>query len=341
MSRGGGKGQSLKDKLDGNELDLSLCDLNEVPVRELAALPKATVLDLSCNNLISLPSDFCSLMHLVKLDLSKNRLQQLPLDFGRLVNLQHLDLLNNRLVTLPVSFAQLKLALHSTSVEILSHLLEMCLLDLCLSSPPLYHSCLQNLKWLDLKDNPLDPVLAKVAGDCLDEKQCKQAAVKVLQHMKAIQSEQDRQRQRKLQAEREMEKKREAEQRAKEAQERELRKREKAEEKERRRREYDAQKAAKQEVEKKTKKETVQTRKPASSSRPPQPPRHKQSWSRSVLRILLFLLLCVLCVLATCKLTELQRQPLCVSVNTLYEDVVAALQNHKTLQNMLQQNSQH
>ncbi|NXO59599.1 LRC59 protein, partial [Aramus guarauna] len=305
MSRGGGKGPSLKDKLDGNELDLSLCNLNEVPVRELAALPKATILDLSCNNLISLPSDFCSLMHLVKLDLSKNRLQQLPLDFGRLVNLQHLDLLNNRLVTLPVSFAQLK-----------------------------------NLKWLDLKDNPLDPVLAKVAGDCLDEKQCKQAAVKVLQHMKAIQSEQDRQRQRKLQAEREMEKKREAEQRAKEAQERELRKREKAEEKERRRREYDAQKAAKQEMEKKTKKETVQTRKPASSSRPPQPPRHKHSWSRSVLRVLLFMLLCVLCTLAACKLTELQHQPLCISVNTLYEDVVAALQNHKTLQNMLQQNSQ-
>ncbi|KFP01359.1 Leucine-rich repeat-containing protein 59 [Calypte anna] len=295
MSRGGGKGLSLKDKLDGNELDLSLCDLNEVPVRELAALPKATVLDLSCNNLVSLPSDFCSLLHLVKLDLSKNRLQQLPVDFR----------LNNRLVPLPVSFAQLK-----------------------------------NLKWLDLKDNPLDPVLAKVAGDCLDEKQCKQAAVKVLQHMKAIQSEQDRQRQRKLQAEREMEKKREAEQRAKEAQERELRKREKAEEKERRRREYDAQKAAKQ-MEKKPKKETVQTRKPASGSRPPQPSRHKHSsWSRSVLRVLLFLLFCVLCTLAACKLTELHRQPLCISVNTLYEDVLAALQNHKTLQNMLQHNSQ-
>ncbi|XP_074778366.1 leucine-rich repeat-containing protein 59 isoform X1 [Athene noctua] len=339
MSRGGGKGPSLKDKLDGNELDLSLCDLNEVPVRELAALPKATILDLSCNNLISLPSDFCSLMHLVKLDLSKNRLQQLPLDFGRLVNLQHLDLLNNRLVTLPVSFAQLKLALHRSSVEIISHLLKTPLTTVLLQ-PPLYRSFLQNLKWLDLKDNPLDPVLAKVAGDCLDEKQCKQAAVKVLQHMKAIQSEQDRQRQRKLQAEREMEKKREAEQRAKEAQERELRKREKAEEKERRRREYDAQKAAKQEMEKKTKKENVQTRKPASSSRPAQPPRHRHSWSRSVLRVLLLVLLCVLCTLAACKLTELQRQPLCVSVNTLYEDVVAALQNHKTLQNMLQQNSQ-
>ncbi|OXB77003.1 UNVERIFIED_CONTAM: hypothetical protein H355_014825 [Colinus virginianus] len=321
MARGGGKAGSLKDKLDGNELDLSLCDLSEVPVRELAALPKATVLDLSCNNLLSLPSDFCSLTHLVKLDLSKNRLQQLPADFGRLVSLQHLDLLNNRLVTLPVSFAQLK-----------------------------------NLKWLDVKDNPLDPVLAKVAGDCLDEKQCKQAAVRVLQHMRAIQAEQERERQRRLQAEREMEKKREAEQRAREAQEREARKREKAEEKERRRREYDAQRAAKQEAEKKTKKETVHSRislnrsshclpnavfaEPTSGPRPPQPTRHKQSCSGAVLRAVLLLLLCVLSTLAVCKLTELQHQPLCVSVNALYEDVVAAVQSHKTLQNMLQQNSQ-
>uniref|UniRef100_A0A8D2DAR0 Leucine-rich repeat-containing protein 59 n=1 Tax=Sciurus vulgaris TaxID=55149 RepID=A0A8D2DAR0_SCIVU len=127
MTKAGSKGGNLRDKLDGNELDLSLSDLNEVPVKELAALPKATILDLSCNKLSSLPSDFCGLTHLVKLDLSKNKLQHLPADFGRLVNLQHLDLLNNRLVTLPVSFAQLK-----------------------------------NLKWLDLKDNPLDPVLAKV-----------------------------------------------------------------------------------------------------------------------------------------------------------------------------------
>lgn len=48
-----------------------------------------------------------------------------------------------------------------------------------LLQPCLCCAFLQNLKWLDLKDNPLDPVLAKVAGDCLDEKQCKQAAVKV------------------------------------------------------------------------------------------------------------------------------------------------------------------
>uniref|UniRef100_A0A6I8PGZ7 Leucine-rich repeat-containing protein 59 n=1 Tax=Ornithorhynchus anatinus TaxID=9258 RepID=A0A6I8PGZ7_ORNAN len=218
-------GARLRDKMDGNELDLSLADLNEVPVKELAALPKATILDLSCNKLTSLPSEFCGLTHLVKLDLSKNKLQQLPLDFGRLVNLQHLDLLSNKLVTLPVSFAQLK-----------------------------------SLKWLDLKDNPLDPVLAKVAGDCLDEKQCKQSAVRVLQHMKAVQADQDQEKQRRLQAERENEKKREARQRAREAQERERRKKEKVEEKERRRREYDAMKATKREPEKKVKKEPSEPR---------------------------------------------------------------------------------
>ncbi|TFK04617.1 aquaporin-2 [Platysternon megacephalum] len=305
MAKTGGKGVNLKDKLDGNELDLSLSDLNEVPVKELAALPKATILDLSCNNLTSLPSDFCSLTHLVKLDLSKNQLQQLPSDFGRLVNLQHLDLLNNRLVMLPVSFAQLK-----------------------------------NLKWLDLKDNPLDPILAKVAGDCLDEKQCKQAAIRVLQHMKAIQSEQDRERQRRLQAEREMEKKREAEQRAREAQERELRRREKAEEKERRRREYDALRAARQEMETQTKKESSEIPKLSSVSHPSQLPRHRRSWFQALLKLLLLILLCALSTVAVCRVTELQRQSLCISVNALYEDVVTALQSHKIVQNVLHQNSQ-
>ncbi|XP_062976308.1 leucine-rich repeat-containing protein 59 [Elgaria multicarinata webbii] len=301
MAKSGGKGVNLKDKLEGNELDLSLCDLNEVPVKELAGLSKATVLDLSCNNLTTLSSDFCSLTHLVKLDLSKNQLQQLPSDFGRLINLQHLDLLNNRLVSLPVSFAQLK-----------------------------------NLKWLDLKDNPLDPTLAKVAGDCLDEKQCKQAATRVLQYMRALQSELDREKQRKLQAERELEKKREAERQAREAQERELRKREKAEEKERRRREYDALRVAKQGMTAQSRKETGENPK-LSASRPSQ---HKRSWSRVLLKMLLLLLLGALSTLAVCKVTELQHQPVCTSVNMLYEDALTLLQSREILQNILQPNSQ-
>lgn len=43
--------------------------------------------------------------------------------------------------------------------------------------------CVQSLKWLDLKDNPLELGLAKAAGDCLDEKQCKQCATKVTERM--------------------------------------------------------------------------------------------------------------------------------------------------------------
>lgn len=37
MTKAGGKGGNLRDKLDGNELDLSLSDLNEVPVKELVS----------------------------------------------------------------------------------------------------------------------------------------------------------------------------------------------------------------------------------------------------------------------------------------------------------------
>lgn len=78
---------------------------------------------------------------------------------------------------------------------------------------------------MDLKDNPLEPGLAKAAGDCLDEKQCKQCATKVrdretdgekslvkqstvsktqdrlfqvLQHMRAIQDDVDRAREKRL-----------------------------------------------------------------------------------------------------------------------------------------------
>ncbi|XP_032472207.1 leucine-rich repeat-containing protein 59 isoform X3 [Phocoena sinus] len=218
----------------------------------------------------------------------------------------HLDLLNNRLVTLPVSFAQLK-----------------------------------SLKWLDLKDNPLDPVLAKVAGDCLDEKQCKQCANKVLQHMKAVQVDQERERQRRLEIDREAEKKWEAKQRAKEAQERELRKREKAEEKERRRKEYDALKAAKREQEKKPKKEANQAPKSKSGSRPRKPPPRKHTRSWAVLRLLLLLLLlCVAGGLVACRVTELQQQPLCTSVNTIYDSALRGLRSHDILRWVLQTDSQ-
>ncbi|XP_076468485.1 leucine-rich repeat-containing protein 59-like isoform X2 [Babylonia areolata] len=144
---------NLKDQLDGSEIDLSLNNLTEVPVEDLAKIPEATHLDLSCNLITSLPDDFCTLVHLVKLDLSKNKLKELPANFGRLVNLQFLDLMGNDLTELPPSFGDL--------------------------------GCLE---WLDLKGNPLVSDLMEKAGDCLNEQQCQECAKNVIGFLKKVDS---------------------------------------------------------------------------------------------------------------------------------------------------------
>ncbi|XP_077107563.1 leucine-rich repeat-containing protein 59 [Ranitomeya variabilis] len=300
MSRAAGKAGNLRDKLDGNELDLSLSDLSEIPVRDLAALPKATVLDLSCNKLTMLPGEFCSLTHIVRLDLSKNQLVQLPSEFGRLVNLQHLDLLQNRLKALPVTFAQLK-----------------------------------SLKWLDLKDNPLNPALAKAAGDCLDEKQCKECAQMVLQYMKVVQAEQEQDLQRKLLEEQALKQKREAEQRQKEDREREQRRKQKAQQKARKRRDYDALQAAQQEMKKKKDTEPSDNHKI-----PPKPAQKQKPRQRSrlgvVMRMILLVFFLLLGGIVACRYTQLQRQSACTSINAVYEETVRTLRSGHVLESIVQ-----
>lgn len=140
--------QNLKSKLNNNELDLSLSELTTVPVKDILSLKKVQSLDLSANKLRSLPDDFGLLTNLVKIDLSGNALTFLPESFGQLTQLQHLDLYKNELTELPLSFGRLK-----------------------------------KLQWLDIKDNPLSEDLKVIAGDCLDTKQCKTAATKVVQHL--------------------------------------------------------------------------------------------------------------------------------------------------------------
>ena len=81
---------------------------------------------------------------ILELDLSKNQLTELPESFGELAQLQKLDLYGNKLKELPLTFAGL-----------------------------------ERLQWLDLKNNPLNQELAKAAGTCLDEKECKQCAKNV------------------------------------------------------------------------------------------------------------------------------------------------------------------
>ena len=52
--------------------------------------------------------NFGLLRHLVGLDLSNNQLKTLPDSFGQLVLLQKLDLYSNQLTSLPLTFWQLK-----------------------------------------------------------------------------------------------------------------------------------------------------------------------------------------------------------------------------------------
>ncbi|KAF7274080.1 hypothetical protein GWI33_013240 [Rhynchophorus ferrugineus] len=145
---------NVKERYTDGEIDLSMSDLDEVPVKEIALLKKTVSLDLSNNRLINLPINFSTLTNLTKLDLSKNEITELPEDFGALSKLTYLDLYRNKLQHLPLSFGQLT-----------------------------------GLKFLDLKDNPLVPAIAKVAGPCLDTKGCHQCAKDIVTFYKRLQSE--------------------------------------------------------------------------------------------------------------------------------------------------------
>ncbi|KAG7211159.1 hypothetical protein KM043_010483 [Ampulex compressa] len=143
--------KSVKDRLKDETLDLSLCDLKEVPVREIVSVRKATNLDLSNNLLVFLPITFVTLKQIVKLDLSKNMLMEIPENFGEMKQLKHLDLYDNQISRLPLSLSELK-----------------------------------NLRWLDLKENPLTPAVASVAGPCSNLKECQACARNIVAYLSQV-----------------------------------------------------------------------------------------------------------------------------------------------------------
>ncbi|XP_045462058.1 leucine-rich repeat-containing protein 59-like [Harmonia axyridis] len=148
---------NVKEKLNHDgEVDLSMLDITDVPVKEIATLKKATTLNLYNNSITKLPPNFSILTNLIKLDLSKNCLSELPENFGELVKLKHLDLYQNQLKRLPLSFSKLK-----------------------------------SLKWLDLKENPLEPTLLKVAGPCENTKQCQVCARNIINYLTRQQNKAD------------------------------------------------------------------------------------------------------------------------------------------------------
>ncbi|XP_017885195.1 leucine-rich repeat-containing protein 59 [Ceratina calcarata] len=143
--------KGVKNRLKDETLDLSLCDLKEVPVREIATIKKATHLDLSSNLLTSLPVNFVQLKQIVKLDLSRNMLTEIPVNFGELRQLKHLDLYGNQISRLPLSLSELK-----------------------------------NLRWLDLKENPLTPAVASVAGPCSNSSECQACAHNIVAYLSQV-----------------------------------------------------------------------------------------------------------------------------------------------------------
>ncbi|XP_060833008.1 leucine-rich repeat-containing protein 59 isoform X2 [Bombus pascuorum] len=143
--------KKVKSRLKDEKLDLSLCDLKEVPIREIATIKKATHLDLSNNLLTSLSSTFVDLKQIVILDLSRNMLTEIPENFGELRRLKHLDLYANQISRLPLSLSELK-----------------------------------SLRWLDLKENPLTPAVASVAGPCSNLSECQACARNIVSYLSNV-----------------------------------------------------------------------------------------------------------------------------------------------------------
>lgn len=55
-----------------------------------------------------------------------------------------------------------------------------------ISRLPLSMGDLKNLKWLDLKDNPLTPAVASVAGPCSNTTECQQCARSIVSYLTYI-----------------------------------------------------------------------------------------------------------------------------------------------------------
>ncbi len=73
----------------------------EPPLQCLAVFPSLHTLDLSCNQIHTLPPEIARLQALTYLDVRSNRLTAVPLQLGGLTRLAHLFLQRNRITSLP------------------------------------------------------------------------------------------------------------------------------------------------------------------------------------------------------------------------------------------------
>ena len=146
-------------------LDLSKNELSSLPP-EFGNLQNLTLLYLSSNQLSSLPPEIVNLQNLTVLDLSSNQLSTLPPEIVNLQNLTGLDLSSNQLSTLPPEIVKLQnltmldlsnnqLSTLPPEIVNLQNLTLLTLEDNKLSSLPPEIVNLQNLTVLDLSNNEL------------------------------------------------------------------------------------------------------------------------------------------------------------------------------------------
>jgi internalin A len=128
-----------------------MTDQELLQIIEKAARDKKTTLDLSGNQLTTLPEAIAQLSNLSGLDLSGNQLTTLPEAIAQLSNLRVLYLRNNQLTTLPEAIAQL------------SHLRVLYLRNNQLTTLPEAIAQLSNLRELDLSDNQLTTLPEAIA----------------------------------------------------------------------------------------------------------------------------------------------------------------------------------
>jgi len=136
-------------------LNVSRNNIKAIPTKSVEQLTQLTELNLSSNQLTTLPDSLGQLTQLTSLNLSDNQLTTLPDSLGQLTQLTELNLKNNRLTILPESLGQLTqltiLNLKNTQLTLLSEFIGQ----------------IERLEHLELSDNQLTSLPNSLA-------QCKQ-----------------------------------------------------------------------------------------------------------------------------------------------------------------------
>lgn len=154
------------------KLDLSGENIKSLP-KELGKLANLTVLDLSINELTSVPPEIGELTNLKELNLYDNQLTSVPPQLGKLTNLTWLDLSNNQLTSLPPQLGKLtnlmgfylfrnQLASVPPQLGQLTNLMVFNLSNNQLTSVPPQLGRLMNLTELDLDNNQLTSLPAEI-----------------------------------------------------------------------------------------------------------------------------------------------------------------------------------